>query len=442
MRDSFPRSLLLLLSPALLLLLAPPQLPAQLGREGAPPPAVQAPPQTPPDTSAGKRRVAQEMQITGDQHWVNTGIDVQAGEHALLTASGNLRYSDAPGENGPEGRPRSWKDLLRILPFNEAGRGALLARIGDADAAQPFLVGARREFTARFTGRLFLGINQAGEDAADGTYRIRVEIYVPEGGAARAAAPALRDVAQIPGVDANLFSKIPRHISDKEGNPGDMVNFLILGSEAPMQRAFELAGWVKVDRTSKDAVLHGIIASISKESYVHMPMSELYLFGRYQDYGYAHAEPLTVVAQRHHLRLWKTPFQANGQPVWAGAATHDIGFDLDKRNNGITHKIDPNIDEERDYVGKTLGETGLIAQRSYFLPANQGIPKLIEDGTNGLLAEAGDQNGFTRGLFELVTNSSRRAALALAGRHTIESRYSFATRMKKLSASYDELLGR
>jgi hypothetical protein len=60
----------------------------------------------------------------------------------------------------------------------------------------------------------------------------------------------------------------------------------------------------------------------------------------------------------------------NGMPVWAGAATHDIGFDRDKRNNGITHKIDPNIDAERDYVGKTLRESGAVSLRSFFLPHN------------------------------------------------------------------------
>ena len=367
MRNPFPPTLLVLLSLALFALFAPPRLAAQFTRENSGP--AQAAPSAPADAPPGKLRVAQELQLTGDQHWVDSGVAVKAGERVLLTASGTLRYADAPDDNGPEGRPRSWKDLVRILPFNEAGRGALLARIGDAETAQPFLVGARREFPARFTGRLFLGINQADNEAADGTYRVRVELYAPEAGAAPAAAE-FRDVAQIPGVDANLFSKIPRRISDKDGNPGDMVNFLILGSEAGMQRAFELAGWVKVDRTSKDAVLHGLLASLSKESYVQMPMSELYLFGRFQDYGYAHAEPLQVVAQRHHLRLWKTPIQVNGQPVWAGAATHDIGFDRDKRNNGITHKIDPNIDAERDYVGKTLSESGVVSLRSFFLPHN------------------------------------------------------------------------
>jgi len=56
--------------------------------------------------------------------------------------------------------------------------------------------------------------------------------------------------------------------------------------------------------------------------------------------------------------------------VWVGAATHDIGFERDQRNNGVTHKIDPNIDAERDYVEKTLSSTGLVAQVTHFLPQN------------------------------------------------------------------------
>jgi hypothetical protein len=107
---------------------------------------------------------------------------------------------------------------------------------------------------------------------------------------------------------------------------------------------------------------------LSKESYLTMPMSPLYLFGRAQDFGWAHAEPIAVVASRNHLRIWKAPFTAKGQTVWVGAATHDIGFEKDQRNDNLTHKIDPDIDLERKYVEKTLSGTGLVDQVSHFLP--------------------------------------------------------------------------
>ena len=149
-----------------------------------------------------------------------------------------------------------------------------------------------------------------------------------------------------------------------------MVNFLIVGSEDAMQKVFTTAGWVKVDADVRGTVLHGILESISKESYLTMPMSPLYLFGRPQDYGWAHAEPIKVVASRNHLRIWKAPFEIDGRTLWLGAATHDIGFDRDQRNDGITHKIDPDIDLERQYVEKTLTATGLIAEIAYALPSD------------------------------------------------------------------------
>jgi hypothetical protein len=327
----------------------------------APDPQNPAPAQTLP----GKKRLSQEVQLTGEESWIDTAIDIQAGEHVLITAAGKLRYAEANDDSGPDGLPRGFKDLLRILPLNDAGRGTLIGRIGDRGTAQPFVIGARHDVLALVSGRLSVGINQAENDIGDGNYAVRIEVYSPEGGGARAVA---RQVSSLPGIDNNFFSKIPRRVGDKEGNPGDMVNFLILGTEAAMERVFIAAGWVKVDADVTDTILHGIIGGLSKESYLTMPMSQLYLFGRPQDYGWAHAEPISVVASRNHLRVWKAPFQVKGETLWVGAATHDIGFERDQRNDGITHKIDPDIDLEREYVEKTLASTGLVREISRFLP--------------------------------------------------------------------------
>src|SRR5260221_5541243 len=111
---------------------------AQLVGDQGPPLATQVDssnPKVPTQVHAGKKRLAKDFTIKGDSQWTDTSIDVQAGEHVLITATGTLRYLDAKEENGPEGVPRGFKDLLRILPFNGAGRCALNGRIGDADNA-------------------------------------------------------------------------------------------------------------------------------------------------------------------------------------------------------------------------------------------------------------------------------------------------------------------
>src|SRR6266545_3795692 len=66
------------------------------------------------------------------------------------------------------------------------------------------------------------------------------------------------------------------------------------------------------------------------------------------------AEPYAMVASRHHFRIWKSTATYNGQPLWAGAGTHDIGFEKDQRNGKVTPKIDPAVDGERDHIGESL----------------------------------------------------------------------------------------
>lgn len=316
---------------------------------------------------SAKKILSKDFTLEGGKVWTDSGITLEPGQHVVVTAEGTLRYADAKSDNGPDGLTRGFKDLIRILPFNDAGRGAVIGRVGDPDIAQPFLLGAHKEVVSPAGGKLFLGINQSTSDTGDGSYKVTVTIYAPD---SNAPVEIMRQVSSILGVDNDLFAKIPRRIGDKEGNPGDMVNFLILGDEEAMKKVFTTAGWVKVDANVQATILEGALASLSKESYLTMPMSPLYLFGRPQDYGWAHAEPIKVVASRNHLRVWKAPFTVNGQTFWVGAATHDIGFERDQRNNGLTHKIDPDIDLERDYVEKTLCSTGLISEVSHFLPHN------------------------------------------------------------------------
>ncbi|MGA2484302.1 MAG: LssY C-terminal domain-containing protein [Candidatus Acidiferrales bacterium] len=338
---------------------------ARLERGPAPPAAPaanQAAPAIDKSATVPARPRYPEIGITGDQHWVDTGIDLKPGSRVSLTATGTLTFAGST-EFGPEGLPRGFKDLLRMLPDNQAGHGALIGRIGDADVAQPFVVGAKYDAAIRAGGRLWLGINQMSKESADGAYTVTIEVFAPSGSSAPAPI-----ATTIPGVNADLLQNIPRRVSDKSGNPGDLTNFLLIGSEEQVQQIFMDAGWVKVDKDVKGAFLSGLIESLSKESYVQMPMSVLYLFGRPQDYGFAHAEPITVAATRHHLRLWKSSLTLGGQPVWVGAATHDIGFERDKRNNGITHKIDPDVDTEREFVGKSLAETGELSALFHIAP--------------------------------------------------------------------------
>jgi hypothetical protein len=306
------------------------------------------------------------IDVSPAQPWTDTGIDLRRGDAVVLTATGTLTVMAGRDKGVIEaaGKPRGFRDMIKTYQVNTAGLGALIGRIGSSDATEPFAVGARKEMQVPRGGRLFLGLNMAGNEPLEGAYHVTVEFTTR--GPENAAPPA--DL-KLPAVTQEMIDRIPRRVVDAQDNPGDNTNFVVVGSEKQVLGAFEAAGWVKVDRSNSDAVLAGVMAVLSKQAYLTLPMSILTLFGRPQDYGLAHAEPLAVVAQRHHLRLWKAPFQVEGQELWVGAATHDIGFDRDQRNNGVTHKIDPAVDDEREFVGRSLDETGLIAKQSYMTPS-------------------------------------------------------------------------
>ena len=317
-----------------------------------------------------------EIDIDAAKQWVDTNIDLRTGEKIRFTATGTITYPAGQSSKskehsfGPDGLSRSFGDLIHQYAVPDAGHGALIGRLGAVDAGgQPFLVGASSDFEAPVANRLFLGINQSQKDGESAQGSFHVTIAVLSEGTATAAAGGPAE-SRIPGITQGLLNQIPRRVSDQQGNPGDMVNVLLLGTEDQVVATFKAAGWVHVDRSVGDAVLTGLLDSLEKKDYLTMPMSTLYLFGRPQDYGFAHAEPVRVVMSRNHLRVWRSPYTAGGQTVWCVAATHDIGFERDQRNNSVTHKIDPAIDGEREFVNSTLSSTGLVTARDHVTPSN------------------------------------------------------------------------
>jgi hypothetical protein len=193
-----------------------------------------------------------------------------------------------------------------------------------------------------------------------------------------------------------IMDILPRRVLDSEGNEGDMVNLLFIGNQEKLEQAFERAGWVETIRSKRQAVLH---AARHPKNNVAMPMSRLFLFGRSQDYGYAINDLVSRATRRHHIRIWKTDYEIGGSPLWVGAATHDIGIEKDARKLAITHKIDPEVDAERDFVGSSLMKTQLVMGAEYAPPTSDAITrastatsaKYYSDGQMLLLALKGNQ---------------------------------------------------
>lgn len=330
-----------------------------------------------PQASTSPNATSFQVDVDAAKQWVDTKIDLRSGEKLKMSATGTITYpADKKRPDGktfgPGGLARSYEDLIHEYAVTTAGHGALIGRLGSDDGAQPFEVGESLDFQAPIAGRLFLGINQSMRDAAaaKGNFQVKIDVIDPGLSSATAIAIGGPPETPIPAITPEILAAIPRRIGDEQKKPGDMVNAFIVGTQAQVERVFARGGWVQVDRSVENSVMNAITDSLEKRDYLTMPMSTLYLFGRPQDYGFAHAEPVRVAMSRNHLRVWKSTFVVDGRPLWCVAATHDIGFERDQRNNGLTHKIDPAIDGEREYVNETLSETGLVAQRAHLTPAD------------------------------------------------------------------------
>ena len=155
---------------------------------------------------------------------------------------------------------------------------------------------------------------------------------------------------------------LPPRVLNGEGREGDMVNLLFIGQKEDLQAAFDSAGWVKPERWKLRSAWHVIT---QRTHYIRQPMSRFFLFGRTQDYAYALPDPNAIVSHRHHIRIWKTSHEVDGSPVWAGAATHDIAIEVAKRGRLFNHRIDPNVDSERDFIGENLSGTAVPARATY-----------------------------------------------------------------------------
>jgi hypothetical protein len=156
------------------------------------------------------------------------------------------------------------------------------------------------------------------------------------------------------------LSKRSMVTSTAQGIPGDAINFGMTGTKEDVVSAFHAAGWYPIDpitlRTSPE-----IIGSVLLDrSYKTAPVSPLYFDGRREDLAFEKPAG-TSADRRQHVRLWLIRQSgADGSPVWLGSASFDSGVTLSHDTGQVTHRIAPNIDEERDRLIEGLNNARMV----------------------------------------------------------------------------------
>lgn len=170
--------------------------------------------------------------------------------------------------------------------------------------------------------------------------------------------PALwrRSTSRHPALD-----ELPKITHTANGIPGDPLNLALIGTEAGLHNSLLDAGWRAADPLTWRTSLKIARTTVLRQSYDDAPVSHLYLWGRQEDSAFE--KPVGHdPRKRHHVRFWRSErVDAEGRPLWAGAATYDERVGLSHTTGQITHHIAPDVDAERDQLMGDLQKAGGLA---------------------------------------------------------------------------------
>lgn len=167
--------------------------------------------------------------------------------------------------------------------------------------------------------------------------------------------------------DAEAFMEalenLPCCTVDKDGeNQGDPLNLVLIGEPRDIYYAVLRAAWDETEVVSAESGWKTAMSFLTGGEYRYSPVSSLYLFGRSQDVALQKIRD--NIHERNHFRIWLAPMSFNGQSVWIGQISRDIGVRF-TRKTITTHKIDPDVDETREYLVENLAYNQVIAKIAY-----------------------------------------------------------------------------
>jgi hypothetical protein len=171
----------------------------------------------------------------------------------------------------------------------------------------------------------------------------------------------VRDLDQ--AVLIETLEQLPCCTTDKGAKgTGDPLNLVVIGTPNDVYYAFLRAGWDETEVISRGSLWRMGKAFVARSENRYSPVSGLYVFDRPQDVALQKARD--NIDERNHLRLWMSPYRYQGKPVWIGQISRDIGVRL-TRKTITTHKIDPDVDETREYLVENLAYSQSLSKLGY-----------------------------------------------------------------------------
>jgi len=147
-----------------------------------------------------------------------------------------------------------------------------------------------------------------------------------------------------------------------QGIPGDPINLGLIGTREDVVSAFHAAGWYPADPITLRTSVEIVGSVLLDRPYKNAPVSPLFFEGRREDLAFEKPHGGSA-DRRQHVRLWLVIASgADAAPVWLASATFDSGVTLSRDTGQVTHKIAPNVDEERDRLIGDLNRAQMVTR--------------------------------------------------------------------------------
>jgi hypothetical protein len=174
-----------------------------------------------------------------------------------------------------------------------------------------------------------------------------------------------------------LVEQLPNRSFAVSSRPSDLVNVLFIGSRKQLSGAFAAAGWEEPHPPSMRSRLAQIRAASEGLGYRHAEMSSLLVNEMAPDMAWE--KGFNDLSKRHHIRLWKQPESWHGQELWVGAATRDVDYAYFRPGQALTHRVQKDIDQERDKIVNDLAFTSCVESVDWL--DRTGVPRSTHNST-------------------------------------------------------------
>ncbi|MBU1132083.1 LssY C-terminal domain-containing protein [Patescibacteria group bacterium] len=167
------------------------------------------------------------------------------------------------------------------------------------------------------------------------------------------------NVKQIDYLSQDIFErfKLPKYTETLTGISQEPISIVLSArDDESLVRDFESAGWQAAAPINFSTAVDMGYAALLNKSYDSAPMTPSFWNAEVHDFGFEKSTAADSVRSRHHARFWKTNLRTrDGKSIYVGTVSLDVGIKW-----ALVHRIDPNIDGDRDLLFNDLSAANEI----------------------------------------------------------------------------------